>query len=80
MTDTDLYLPIRAVLLAFVTDLIMLTGSAGTANKAWNGLAFGAAAGPLDPAVVAAARPDTTAPAGRVKDASRSFGPACGRP
>jgi hypothetical protein len=51
MTDTDLYLPIRAVLLAFVTDLIMLTGSAGTANKAWNGLAFGAAAGPLHPAV-----------------------------
>jgi hypothetical protein len=30
------------------------------------------------PAVVAAARPDPTACGGRVKDASRSFGPACG--
>jgi hypothetical protein len=32
------------------------------------------------PAVVAAARPDPTALASRVKGAARSCGPACGRP
>jgi hypothetical protein len=56
----------------------------GQLTQGWNGLACGAAAGTLHPA---ADRPLSRPPghiprptAARVKDASRSFGPASGRP